>query len=102
MDFNTMISQTTGGFGGQTPAINYKNTTAGFEFDKKGRIKKDPSTGLLIDPRDRRTLKQYNRNPFGQTVGNTLNWNIPNVLTGANIPSGGYAGILSGLQGLGQ
>lgn len=97
-----MISQATGGLGGQTPAINYKNTATGLEFDKKGRIKRDPSTGFLIDPRERRTLKQFNRNPFGQTIGNTLNWNIPNIITGANVPSGGYAGILAGLQGLGQ
>ena len=85
-----------GGAGiGQTPQLTKKKT--GLKLDNKKRIKVNPDTGEKIKPKDRIKFKQFNRNPFGITPGNSLNFNVPNILTGENLGQGvGNLGAILG------
>ena len=73
---------------------------AGFELDSKGRVKTDLE-GNPIKPEDRRKFKQVKRNPFGLSSGMSLNFAMPNILTGENIPGGSLSSILAGVNRLG-
>jgi hypothetical protein len=68
---------------GQTPQFVKKKS--GLKLDEDGKIKIDPVTGEKIKAKDRISFKRFKRNPFGLTPGNSLNMNVPNILTGQNL-----------------
>lgn len=85
---------------GDNPMLNKKKT--GFKLDAKKRIKVDPATGKKIKPKDRKSFKRFKRNPFGITPANSLNFNVPNILTGENLGgSNNLASILGGVKRIG-
>lgn len=71
---------------GQSPMFTKKKT--GLKLDKDNKIKVDPETGEKIAKKDRIKFKRFKRNPFGITPGNSLNFNVPNILTGQNLGQG--------------
>ena len=83
-----------------TPSFTKKKSD--FEISKSGKIKVDPITGEKIKPKDRKSWKSFKRNPLGITPTNSLDMNIPNLLTGENISGlGGVNNILSQLLRIG-
>lgn len=87
---------------GENPLFTKKKT--GLKLDKDKKIKVDPITGEKIKKKDRISFKRFKRNPFGITPGNSLNMNVPNILTGANIPGmqgNNIAGLLSQVKRIG-
>jgi len=85
---------------GQNPIFTKKKS--GLKLDKDKKIKVDPITGEKIKKKDRISFKRFKRNPFGITPGNSLNFNIPNILTGANIPGGsGLGQIINSVNRIG-
>tara|TARA_R110000823_G_scaffold217636_3_gene346966 strand:+ start:2083 stop:2424 length:342 start_codon:yes stop_codon:yes gene_type:complete len=79
---------------GQTPQFTKKN--AGLKLDDKKRLKVDPMTGEPIKPKDRVKWKKIRRNPYGITPGNSLNMNVPNILSGQNMGEGMDLGAILG------
>lgn len=85
---------------GQQPI--FTNRKSDFELDNKGRVKIDPNTGLKIPAKDRRKWTAVRDNPYGMNPATALNLNVPNMLTGANMPLGPIAKALSGVVRIGQ
>lgn len=83
---------------GSAPMLT--NRKSGFDLDNKGRVKTDLQ-GNPIKPSDRRSFKKIKRNPFGLSSGMSLNMAIPDILTGANIPGGSLASIISQVNRIG-
>jgi len=92
---------------GQVPIFT-KNRTGFKTKVRDGRrfLTHDPVTGEKIKKKDQKLFKRFKRNPFDITPGNSLNLNIPSILSGQNIPGigglpGGLAGILSQVNRIG-
>lgn len=63
--------------GGGAMQAQFTKAKSQFELDKKNRIKRDPVTGKLIEPKDRRKLGKFLQNPFLVMPGSALNMNVP-------------------------
>lgn len=72
---------------GQGP--QFKKPKSKFTLDKKKRIKFDPNTGEFIEPNERRSLKNFNKNPFQINPGNAIFPAAPNPLSGLGQLGGG-------------
>jgi hypothetical protein len=82
---------------GQVPqGAQFTKPKAYFDLDKEDRIKKDPTTGKKIKPKDRRTLRKFLQNPNMLNPANAINVNAPGASNDA------LAGLGALIMGGGQ